>query len=255
MIDHLSASQLNLYLLCSLKYKFQYVDKLPKPFKSSGLVFGSSVHSAISWLQKQRMAGKTVSLEQMLRVFGADWFASGVEAEIHYKPGENETSLQLLGRELLSQYYAMPTNGVKGSEIPFVVPLVNPKNGQGTGINFEGYLDLLESEDTIVEFKTSLRSMDQKDADEHLQLTAYSYAYSQLMGRTAKLLKLITLVKTKKSKIVPLETKRTAADHLRFFHLAAEVLKAIRSGIFFPHSSFMCSDCEYADPCAQWSGE
>jgi putative RecB family exonuclease len=254
MIDHLSASQLNLYLMCSLKYKFQYVDKLPKLFKSSGLVFGSSVHSALSWLHKQRLAGKTVTLEQMLRVFGADWFASGVEAEIHYKPGESETSLQLLGRELLSQYYQMPANGVKGSEIPFVIPLVNPKNGEKTGINFEGYLDLVEKDDIIVEFKTSLRSMDQKDADEHLQLTAYSYAYERLMGKIPKVLKLIALVKTKKPKIVPLETKRTVADHQRFFYLAREVLHGIRSGVFFPKASFMCTDCEYRKPCAQWSG-
>ena len=75
MIDHLSASQLNLYLQCSLKYKLQYIDKLPKPFKSSGLVFGSCVHSAMSWLHKQRLAGKEVALEQMQRIFTADWYA------------------------------------------------------------------------------------------------------------------------------------------------------------------------------------
>jgi putative RecB family exonuclease len=254
MIDHLSASQLNLYLLCSLKYKFQYVDKLPKPFKSSGLVFGSCVHSAMSWLHKQRMAGREVNLEQLQRIFGADWFANRVEAQIHYKQGESETNLQMMGRELLSQYFHMPANGVAGSEVPFAIPLVHPSNGQKTGVNFEGYIDLLENNDTVVEFKTSVRSMDQKDADEHLQLTAYSYAYERLMGRIPKLLKLIALVKTKKPKIVPLETKRTAADHQRFFYLAREVLHGIRSGVFFPKTSFMCTDCEYRKPCAQWSG-
>jgi putative RecB family exonuclease len=105
-----------------------------------------------------------------------------------------------------------------------------------------------------VEFKTSLRAMDQKDADEHLQLTAYSYAYERLMGKIPKALKLIVMVKTKKPKIVPLETKRTAADHQRFFYLAREVLKSIRSQAFFPRASFMCTDCEYRKPCAQWSG-
>jgi putative RecB family exonuclease len=108
MIDHLSASQLNLYLQCSLKYKFQYVDKLPKPFKSSGLVFGSCVHSAMAWLHKQRIAKKAVDLEQVQRIFLADWYANRVEADIRYKQGENETNLQMMGRELLSQYFHMP---------------------------------------------------------------------------------------------------------------------------------------------------
>ena len=65
-MDHLSASQMNLYFQCSLKYKFQYLDKLPKPFKASGLVFGSAIHLAISWVHKnqigrpRRASSKTV---------------------------------------------------------------------------------------------------------------------------------------------------------------------------------------------------
>jgi hypothetical protein len=71
------------------------------------------------------------------------------------------------------------------------------------------------------------------------------------MGRIPKLLRLVALVKTKKPKIVPLETKRTAADHQRFFYLAREVLKAIRWGVFFPKVSFLCTDCEYRGYCAK----
>ena len=56
-MDHLSSSQINLYLLCSLKYKFIYLDKLPKPFKSSGLMFGSAMHSALSWVHKEKING------------------------------------------------------------------------------------------------------------------------------------------------------------------------------------------------------
>ena len=61
-MEYLSSSRINLYLNCSLKYKFNYVDKLPKPFKSSALVFGSAIHSAISWLHKQEMNGNGVTL-------------------------------------------------------------------------------------------------------------------------------------------------------------------------------------------------
>ena len=59
-MDHLSSSQLNLYLQCSLKYKFQYVDGLPRPCKASGLAFGSALHSALAWFHKELAAGVSV---------------------------------------------------------------------------------------------------------------------------------------------------------------------------------------------------
>ncbi len=76
MIEHLSNSQISLYSQCSLKYKFQYIDEIPKPFKPSGLALGSAVHSALSWLNKQRMNGDNVSLERLYKIFDADWYMS-----------------------------------------------------------------------------------------------------------------------------------------------------------------------------------
>ena len=43
MKDHLSVSQINVYLACPLKYRFQYVDEIPRAFTSSALVFGIAV--------------------------------------------------------------------------------------------------------------------------------------------------------------------------------------------------------------------
>ncbi|ABK17713.1 hypothetical protein Sfum_2030 [Syntrophobacter fumaroxidans MPOB] len=104
-MDHLSSSQMNLYFQCSLKYKLQYVDGLPKLFKASGLVFGSAVHFAISWFHKNQMAGRQVTLEKLHSIFTADWYGQKVESEIRYREGETEASQILLGKEILSLYY------------------------------------------------------------------------------------------------------------------------------------------------------
>jgi putative RecB family exonuclease len=251
-MNHLSNSQINLYLQCSLKYKFQYVDELPKPFKSSGLAFGSAVHSALSWLNKQRMNGNSVSLERFYKIFDADWYSLKAENEIRYKAGEEEMKLTVLGKELLGLYFEEPYKKVKGTEIPFVVPIVNPQTGQRLGIDLEGIIDLIEEDDTITEFKTSAQIMDPKEVDTHLQLTIYSYAFEALTHRPPKLLRVIDFVKTKKPKLIPLETKRTKADYQRFFFLSGQVLKGIRSQVFFPRSGFWCKDCEYGEHCRNW---
>ena len=49
--------------------------------------------------------------------------------------------------------------------------------GERLDVNIEGYIDLIEKDDAITEFKTSNQAMNQNDVDDHIQLTAYSYAY------------------------------------------------------------------------------
>jgi len=251
-MEYLSNSQINLYSQCSLKYKFQYVDLLPKPFKPSGLALGSTTHSALSWLNKERMNGNNVTLERLYKIFDADWYSQKVDTEIRYKDGEEEMKLAILGKEMLSLYFPKPYKAVKGAEVPFVVPLVNPQTGQGLGIDLEGVIDLVEVDDTITEFKTSAQLIDPKEVNSNLQLTIYSYAFEILAHKPPKLLRVVNFVKTKKPKMITIETKRCKADYQRFFSLASQVLKGIQNRIFFPRTGFWCKDCEYAEPCQTW---
>ncbi|MCP4370412.1 MAG: PD-(D/E)XK nuclease family protein [Deltaproteobacteria bacterium] len=253
-MEYLSNSQIYLYLQCSLKYKFQYIDRLPKPFKSSGLAFGSAFHSAISWFHKEKMNGNGVTLERLYRIFNADWYSQKLDTDIRYKSGEADMNLVVLAKEILGIYFQKPIKEVKGSEVHFTVPLINPSTGEELGINIEGFFDLIEKDDTIVEFKTSKQTMNQGDADDLLQLTTYGYAYQMLYRKPPKDLKVIDFVKTKKPKMIVLKTKRHKSDYQRFFYLAGKVLKGIQSQIFFPRQSFLCKDCEYEGPCKDWEG-
>ena len=252
MIEYLSSSQMNLFLQCSLKYKFRYIDKIPTLFKSSGLALGSAVHTALSWFHKERMNGRKVVLEDFLRIFDTDWYCQKDDTHIRYKAGEQEMNLVVVAKELLALYFQQKHNGIKGAEVPFSVPLIDPSNGKELGLNLDGFMDLIEDDDTIVEFKTSNQAMNQKDLNENLQLTAYSYAYQFLHQKPPKLIKVVDLVKTKKPKIIILKTKREKKDYQRFFALAIQILRGIQYRLFFPRQSFMCKDCEYAVQCRDW---
>lgn len=255
MINHLSSSQMYLYLQCSLKYKFQYIDKIPKRFKSSGLVFGSAVHSALSWFHKAKMNGNGVTLDRFYRIFNADLYSQKIENDIRYKNSEKETDLVVMGKEMLNLYFYNHLKEVSGSEIPFTIPLVDPSSGESLEMNFEGFIDLIERDDTIVEFKTSYKTMNQEDIDDHLQLTAYSYVYEMLYQKSPRLVKIVNFVKTKKPKMVVLKSTRNRDDYQRFFYLAKYILKGIESQVFFPRQCFMCKDCEYIKYCKEWDGK
>ena len=254
MTPYLSSSRINLYLLCSLKYKFQYIDELPRRFKSSGLAFGSAIHSTLSWYHKQMMNGNGITVDRLHKIFDADWYSLKSENEIRYKSGEEEMKLIVLGKEMLAQYFELPKGKVKGTEIPFSIPLINPENGRGAVIEIEGVIDLIEEDDTITEFKTSAQTMDPKEVENHLQLTIYSYAYERISHKQPKSLKIIDFVKSKKPKLITMETKRDKEDYQRLYFLAGQILKGIEQRLFFPRPSFMCKDCEYAKQCQAWKG-
>jgi len=94
--------------------------------------------------------------------------------------------------------------------------------------------------------------MKQTDIDANLQISAYCYADERLTRKMPKMIKIVDFVKTKKPKMIELETKRTKQDYSRFYSIASKVLQGIKSQNFYPRTSFWCYDCEYAEECRKW---
>jgi len=252
IIDHLSSSQIKLYLQCPQKYQFQYVDLIPRAFRTSALVFGSAIHSALAWFHSSRLKGIKASEEKLCKIFETDWFSYSVDNDVRYLSGDDPMRLVVMGREMLSLYFREPQVEIKGSEVPFTIPLASPVDGRELGVNLEGFLDLVEADDTIVEFKTSSQVMNPFDIQTMLQLSAYGYAFRQLYKRHPKRFKVVNFVKNKKPKIEVTETTREDSDYEAFFSIAEQVLKSIRQSIFYPRTGFWCKDCEYRGICPMW---
>jgi putative RecB family exonuclease len=249
--ETISVSQINLYLTCSLKYRFQYLDRLPRLSVPENLAFGSAVHAAIEWLHKERKRGRTPPLDEVLRVFEADWTAQMLGEPTVLE----EAHVIMKGKELLARYYHEAPKEVRESELHFQLPLVNPTTGEVLDLPLRGVIDLVHLDDTIDEFKTSKKKFSLGDLPDNIQLTAYSYAFEKLYGRPPKELRLINLVRTKSPDIDVQVTWREARDYERLFCLASEVLKGIKNQVFIPHRGcWLCSDCEYEADCREWVG-
>lgn len=254
--NKISISQIMLYLRCSLKYRFHYIDKLPKAFKPSALAFGSAIHSSIEWLTKEKIQGKASTLEELLSIFEIDWFNQKIETDLRFKEKENEETLKETGKKMLSLYFQHEKESPKtaASEWPFEVPIINLDTGEVLDQTLEGFIDLIENGETITEIKTSAQAMNQNTVDNHLQLTAYAYAYLQMFRQKPKELKVINLVKVKAPKLQVLTTQRTDQDFNRFFYTSQEVIEGIKANVFLPCPSFLCKECEYSTECLRWQG-
>ena len=115
-ISHLSSSQIRLYLQCGLKYRYQYIDNLPRLFRPAALAFGSALHSALSFLHTAMINGNGISLEKLIKVYETDWYSQTVETDMHYKDGEGADKLLPLGREMPRSLLSPASQPVKGSE-------------------------------------------------------------------------------------------------------------------------------------------
>lgn len=249
---HLSASQINLYLQCSLKYRFSYIDGIEPPFKPAGLAFGGTIHSALEWLHRQRKEGHEFSLEGLLRVFNADWYAQNLSA-VKFHSSDTRESLAQLGAKLLALYlqHLPPAKPVQ-VEYPFEVPLVHPQTHEVLDLELRGVIDLIEDSGVIVDHKTSGRSLDETTVNGSLQFTAYSYAFRYLFGRAELGIRVDNLVKTKQPRMEQIRTSRTERDHIRLFRVAEQVLRGLDASVFFPNPGWMCSDCEHVVHCNNW---
>jgi putative RecB family exonuclease len=249
-----SLSQVSAYLGCPLKYRFQYVDKIPRPWRASALAFGSSVHAAVEWFHRERLAGRTPDLTETLRVFDADWYAQNVDPLV-FSERESKDSLAEKGRAML-QLYVESVNGVKpmAVEQPFELDLADPETGELLDVRLRGVIDLVEEGETLVDLKTAGRTLEQGGLERHLQLSTYALAFFLLHGSIPRL-RLDMLLKTSKPRLERHETSRTVEDLGWTARLIQQVALAIQTEHFFPNPSWRCSECEYFAHCQRWRGE
>lgn len=65
----ISNSKTDLYNLCSLKYKFKYIDKLQADVTNSPLLFGIAIDHALNYILESFRDGKTWTLDKSKEIF------------------------------------------------------------------------------------------------------------------------------------------------------------------------------------------
>lgn len=253
-METISASKVQTYLLCPLKYRFQYVDRIPKPWRAAALAFGTSVHAAIEWFHRERIAGRTSDLEAAQNIFTADWFAQNLEPLV-FKEKESSEGLADMGRKMLSLYVeqALREPPPLSVEEPFEIDLADPITGELFDLKLCGRIDLMEVGEILVDVKTAGRSFESRGLERHLQLSVYALSSYHLRNRIPRL-RLDVLLKLKQPRVERMETARTVVDLAWTAHLIRRVAGSIASGHFYPNPGWICGECEYFAHCQAWRG-
>lgn len=250
----ISATKLDTYLTCPLKYKFKYIDLIEPEEVSAALAFGSAIHGTIGYYYKRLMAGECMSAEDAEKAFKED-FEARFTVPIKLN-GFTPEQLQEQGITLVRAYLDSITEPVAPAAVEqeLKAPLINLATGDKLeGVIIHGILDRIEEPDRPIELKTSSQSYSQFRTDISLQFTIYSYllAYHAHIEEIYGAFEVI--VKTKTPKIQRLFTRRDISHFDRLYRTFEHVIHNIESGIFYPNPSHMfCPGCDYLSDCAIW---
>ena len=250
LLATVSASRLNTFHACRLKFYFNYVLGLSRA-KSGAQHIGSTVHHALKLWNLARWRKQSIPDGWLREQFDLFWTEDQAGA-IAWDEGEEDQS-KAKAWALLETYFQqspIPANeAAEGVEVSVEADLGSTK--------LIGIIDLVRSGGRIVEFKTAGQTPN-PDKAEHmheLQCSCYSLMYREATGRPEKAVELHHLVKLKTPKLVvtvlpPMSTKQET----RLFKVVDSYLAGVQRQDWVPSPSPMsCACCEFFNECRRWS--
>jgi len=246
----ISASRLNCWLQCRLKFFFRYVLKITKP-KTAALHFGSVVHLVLQQWNMARWRKQPFEIAKLKQVFEAGWLDQG---QINWD-GE-ETEQKNSAWSVLEKYFI--DTPIKADEIPEAVEVSVEADLTQHGLpTLVGVLDLVRSKARIVDFKSAAKTPDNDMAlhTNGVQLDCYSILYRESTGKREAGRELHHLIKTKVPKIIITEAgPMMEYQRNRLFRLMEDYVDGLERENFIPSPGFGCMGCEFLNECRKWDG-
>lgn len=247
-VDHISFTQVQMYLRCPRAYYYRYIKGLKIPPRGS-LILGKAVHFGIEVALKEK---KETAIDPPISLVD-DAFHEAWEANIE----ENETiiwdekpeKIKDDGYKLARKWHKtrLPKTEPLEIEVPVEVEFKN------TDLKLKAVVDLIDRNDRIVDYKVRKRRVN-GEAKNSLQLSIYLLALSKLKGEKVEIAEVAieNLIRKKEPEIV-IDTAKRTWKHVEFaLDTISQVVKAIEQEIFPPSpGNRLCSPnwCGYWKLC------
>lgn len=244
----LSATAIEDYLTCPLKFKFNYYLKIPTG-PQPALTFGNIMHSCVRhYFKLRRKALPEVS--EVEAFYQASWKDAGFEdsyqEQTYKKAGadqlrrfveeQNARAIAAAGVETERHFSLDLGDVVLEGRIDQINPLEAPGEPKGGAPDSRPRVEL-------VDYKTG-KPRSQKDADKSLQLSVYALAARHPLGLEPARLTFYNLTNNQ-----AVSSARTDQDLEEVRRQVREVAAEIRRMIFPPRPGFVCKYCDFVPIC------
>jgi len=258
-----SASQVDTFRTCSLKWHFRHVRKEPERQRAAALVVGSVVDASVKAAVHAVRDGASLDAEALFaRAWGDEIGSTQVPIEW---PEKGEEATRATAHDLVVSFLARPdlkawVDRVAAVDVRIDLPVVDPRTGREVpDLRLVGVMDLVERDEhgkvRPLELKTaaSRAGYDADSLTRHLQLGLYSEALRRMRPDAAPEVAVDVGLKTKtvawERRVVTLSD----GARRRAVMTVMAVARAMAAGNVYPVSSWACSGSPYSgDICDRW---
>ncbi len=236
----LSASAVETYLECPLKYRFKQIDKIPESASRPQLTFGNIIHKV---LERFHGSEGDITEDQILQILDEEW-KSGEFTYMQREEKLKEQAVEMLKRYAHNTKQEPPD--VLDTELKFSFDL--------DGIHIVGMIDRIDNSSNgnkVVDYKTSKRSTPAKNS---VQLGIYSLYLQQTEDEIlAGIPETATLYFLRDEEQPEHNHTFTETDLNSIREKITGVARGIRARRFAPCSGYHCDWCDYKNlACPAW---
>ncbi len=240
-ISGLSASAIDTYEQCPLRFKLERDWNLPRDVPAS-LHYGAAMHRVLHTFYDAQRYGRVIGDEQLLETFRADFATAGIADRYQYELYLRQGREQLL--QFLEWARACAPPEVLNTEQKFDVAVAGMKlTGRIDRMDRVGAGSVGSDGVDIIDYKTG-KPKSQDDADKSLQLSLYALAAKEAWGLRAE--RLIFHNLEDNSMVV---TTRDGRDLENAKSKVSEAAEDIAAGKFDAKPGYHCSFCPYRNLC------
>lgn len=246
--------------VCSLQYRFRYIDRLPQERTSAALVFGSAVNAALLSIDRDLARGAAPNLAAAHQVLRSELekFYGNPCVPVVSTHDENLEGLYGKGTKMVDHYVEHLLPDEVPVEMPrrFTIPLLDEK-GEALPRPLVGEFDrVVKVKDgrlAIIDWKTAAARWSAERIAKDDQATAYLLAGQYVLEGKPAFFRYDLLLKTVKPALERYYVDRTDRDMRRLVKKVTVLDRAIQSGVFVPNDrSFACPTCPYRSACQKW---
>ncbi|HRN70090.1 MAG TPA: ATP-dependent DNA helicase [Candidatus Woesebacteria bacterium] len=242
-VSQFSFSQLETYETCPMKYKFQYILKIPTA-PGSAASFGSTIHNVLQQFYKGYLEDKSFGLSHMHNLVETLWDPAGYSSQIQAKQYKQEA------KDMLEQYYKTfhkPEVDILGLEQFFKIKIDEE-------VYLTGKIDrvdnLANGKIEIIDYKTG-KMPDEKELKKSLQLSIYAMAATD-KGLYKKEIDKVDLTFYYLQGTQKVTMNRTLDDVSAVKTKIEEITNKIKSGEFPAKVGPWCDYCDFKPICPAW---
>lgn len=257
-----SASQVDTFRQCPLKWWFRHVKEEPERQRAAALLVGTVVDAAVKAAVYAVRDGLSPDAEALFaKAWGDEVGATPVPIEW---PEKGEEATKATAHDLVVSFLARPdltawVGRIEAVDVRIDLPVVDPRTGREVpDLRIVGIMDLVERDEhgkvRPLELKTaaSRAGYDADSLTRHLQLCLYSDALRRMRPNSADEVAVDVGLKLKtvtwERRVVTLSD----GARRRAVMTVLGVARAMAAGNIFPVTSWACSGCAYEEPCQRW---